>query len=73
MCRSFFRHIEKFFVILLVESFFSAEIFLQLRQITLGMFPPSKYQDFRSDIPVLIAVSVFVAATGRKDPKKAVT
>ena len=34
------------------------------RQITLGMFPPSKYEDFRSDIPVLIAVSVFVAVTG---------
>eukprot|EP00435_Cladocopium_sp_Y103_P019377 s726_g4.t1 len=32
-----------------------------LLQITLGMFPPSKYEDFRSDIPVLIAVSVFVA------------
>jgi len=32
-----------------------------LLQITLGMFPPSKYEEFRSDIPVLIAVSVFVA------------
>lgn len=40
---------------------------LGLRQITLGMFPPSKYEDFRNDIPVLIAVSVFVGATGMKN------
>lgn len=32
-----------------------------LLQITLGMFPPTKYEEFRSDTPVLIAVSVFVA------------
>ncbi|CAJ1354837.1 unnamed protein product [Effrenium voratum] len=32
-----------------------------LLQITLGMFPPAKYADFRADVPVLIAVSVFVA------------
>ena len=36
----------------------------RLRQITLGMFPPAKYADFRADVPVLIAVSVFVAARG---------
>ncbi|OLQ03853.1 hypothetical protein AK812_SmicGene13164 [Symbiodinium microadriaticum] len=31
------------------------------RQMTLGMFPPAKYGDFRSEIAVLVAVSVFVA------------
>mmetsp|Transcript_60983 Transcript_60983/g.142756 ORF Transcript_60983/g.142756 Transcript_60983/m.142756 type:complete len:1105 (-) Transcript_60983:15-3329(-) len=32
-----------------------------LLQMTLGMFPPSKYGDFRSEVAVLVAVSVFVA------------
>ncbi|CAE7223175.1 unnamed protein product, partial [Symbiodinium microadriaticum] len=32
-----------------------------LLQMTLGMFPPAKYGDFRSEIAVLVAVSVFVA------------
>jgi len=32
-----------------------------LLQITLGMFPPSKYGDFRDEAAVLVAVSVFVA------------